>query len=449
MPDRLDRWWPECLLRALFALWGCCNALNDVLVRAFQLSFHLGDAGSSLVQTAFYTGYFFGAPLAGTVARRFGFKRCVQGGLGLVCAGCLLFSPASHSFAGSLGCLYLIAFGLAFLETAANPWVGVLAERREPGSGLRALNFAQSFMPVGALCGVFLGRGLILGDGGAAPAGAGALDHVGFTYLLLGAAFIAVAAAVACTRYAAGDGRSAPSTHTQPALAVARECLRVRSFRLGVLTQFMYVGGQSCVWSFTIRCVLVQLPELSDRSAANLLAVSLGLFGVGRFAASALLRSFRPAALLRTMALAATVCCVAASMLPGYGGAASLCAVSFFIAMCFPTIFALSLASLRSHCLEVGGSLLVMSIVGGAVLTPLMGLFSDTTGSIRAAMAVLPTGCFVAVAAFAHAHAHDQLRPAEAEDGEELVSAPGSVELSKAHDHEHDHDECDSPAPSL
>jgi MFS transporter, FHS family, L-fucose permease len=160
--------WQLLLLISLFILWGACNALNDVLIRAFQTALSLGDAESSLVQTAFYTGYCLGALPAAALARCRGYKICVCVGLGLVCSGSALFWPCSRGSAPwyppLLGCLYLLAFGLAFLECSANPWVVLLAERRRSGSGTRALNLAQSFNPIGSVGGVLLGRQLILAN---------------------------------------------------------------------------------------------------------------------------------------------------------------------------------------------------------------------------------------------------------------------------------------------
>lgn len=135
--------WQLALLLSLFILWGACNALNDVLIRAFQTSLTLSDAESSLVQTAFYMGYCLGALPAAALARRRGYKTCVCTGLGLVCVGAALFWPCSRTsdpwYPLLLGCLYLLAFGLAFLECSANPWIVLMAERRKAGTGTAAL----------------------------------------------------------------------------------------------------------------------------------------------------------------------------------------------------------------------------------------------------------------------------------------------------------------------
>ena len=244
------------LLGSLFVLWGSCNALNDVLVRAFQVSFTLDDAESSLVQTAFYTGYCVGALPAAALARRRGYKTCVCTGLGLVCTGCGLFWPCSRarSYASLLGCLYLLAFGLAFLESSANPWIVQLAESRRAGSGTRALNLAQSFNPIGSVGGVVLGRQLILGASATAEVGA-----VGLTYAVLAAVFALVALGFGLTRFP-GDGRSAHARAHFRCGAICA-CLRVRGFACGVLAQLLCIGAQTCVWSFTIRYVSEAPPQ--------------------------------------------------------------------------------------------------------------------------------------------------------------------------------------------
>ena len=152
--------WQLSLLVSLFFLWGAANNLNDILIRQFTKAFGLDSVHASLVQSFFYGGYFFGALPAAWLARRRGFKFAVCFGLCLFSAGALLFYPASWNggeYFAFLGCLGLIAFGLAFLEASANPWVVTLAERRRPGSGVRALNVAQGFNPLGCIAGVFVG----------------------------------------------------------------------------------------------------------------------------------------------------------------------------------------------------------------------------------------------------------------------------------------------------
>merc|ERR1719262_904041 len=157
--------WPLSLIVLLFALWGAANNLNDILIKQFTKAFTLKDWQSGLVQSAFYVGYGLGALPAAMVARARGYKASVLVGLSLFALGALLFVPASNaggSYPGLLGCLYLIAFGLAFLESSANPWIVLLGDLHRPGSGTLALNVAQSFNPVGCLIGLLIGKFFIL-----------------------------------------------------------------------------------------------------------------------------------------------------------------------------------------------------------------------------------------------------------------------------------------------
>ena len=388
------------LLVLLFILWGACNALNDVLIRTFKTAFTLTDYMSSLVQSAFYFGYLAGGLPAACIARRYGYKICVCAGLGLVCAGAAAFWPVSRveqpSYTGLLGCLYLLAFGLAFLETSANPWIVLLAERQRVGSGTKALNIAQSFNPVGSVLGVLLGRQLILGA-------SHPVEEVGHVYMILAITFACVAIAFVIVRFPAGDGRGGARRQALGCGHVVG-CLRSRGFRCGLGAQFLNIGAQTCVWSFTIRYVMVEQPGTSEQRAGDALLLSLCLFLAGRWASSALLNCLPADMLLAAQCALAALCCLIASVAGGVGGLVALVMISPCFGMAFPTIFALSMAHVDAEHAEVGASLLVMSIIGGALVTPLMGLVSDAAGSVRVAYTV-PMVCFLCMAAFGWAHA--------------------------------------------
>jgi fucose permease len=221
------------LLLSLFVLWGACNSLNDVLIQSFKTALSLSDTLSSLVQTAFYVGYMLGSLPAAFIARRFGYKTCVISGLGLVCTGAASFWPCSRgdhpSYALLLLCLYLLAFGLAFLECSANPWVVLIGERWRAGCGTAALNLAQSFNPLGSLGGVFLGRQMIL-----TCSPAQRVRAVGRLYAALAAVFAAVALAFALVRFAAGDK---PTRRAPVRCGLVRATVARRWYALGVGAQ--------------------------------------------------------------------------------------------------------------------------------------------------------------------------------------------------------------------
>ena len=379
---------PVLLITALFFFWGAANNLNDVLIAHFRRAFTLSDLQSGLVQSAFYLGYFCFAIPAALFMKRFGYKGAVLLGLCLFGLGALLFWPAAEarSYGFFLAALFVIASGLAFLETSANPLVTRLgpvetAERR--------LNLAQAFNPLGSIAGVFLGRQLILGEG------AGAVE---LPYLIIAAVVLGWAAIIAVTRFPA-----VATERPQVKVGTVAEfgmLLRNRGYLLGVAAQFFYVGAQVGVWSYLIRYMGAAVGA-DEKAAAGWLIASLGAFMAGRFAGAALMGLVRPALLLGGFAAINVVLCIVAAAAGGWAGVYALVATSFFMSIMFPTIFALSIRGL-GELAKPAASLLVMAIIGGAVLTALMGWVSDASGSILTAMLV-PAACFVAVLAFARA----------------------------------------------
>ncbi|MEC3909288.1 L-fucose:H+ symporter permease [Sphingobium sp. CR2-8] len=381
----------------LFFLWGVANNLNDVLIAHFRHVFSLSDFQSGLVQSAFYLGYFCFAIPAALAAERLGYKATVIMGLLLFGGGALLFLPASIqlSYGFFLFALFVIASGLAFLETAANPMVAVMGPADRSA---QRLNLAQAFNPLGSITGVALGATLILSDAperGAAGAAAVLLPYLGIAIVVL-----AWAAALAFTRF--------PPMATQAergqgaALAGYGALLRRPRYVAGVVAQFFYVGAQVGIWSYLIRYAQHAVPGIGAQNAAWLLTLSLALFMIGRFAGAALLARFDGARLMALFAgfnIALSLVAVAG----GVAGLAALVATSFFMSIMYPTIFALSLRDL-GPLTKAGASMIVMAIIGGAILTMAMGLLSDLVGTIRAAMLV-PAFCFIVVALYARAAA--------------------------------------------
>lgn len=405
------------LIVSLFFLWGMANNLNDVLIPHFRKAFTLSDLASGLVQSAFYLGYFLVAIPASLVMQRFGYKRAVIFGLVLYGTGALLFWPAAEarSYLFFLGALFVIASGLAFLETAANPMVATLGE---PEGAERRLNFAQAFNPLGSIAGVVIGREFILSGieptpGEIASMSPAALEAwraqealaVQIPYLVIGLGVLFWAVLIALTRFPAVANQR-ESTEGTGSFARFGELLRRPRYLFGVFAQFCYVGAQVGVWSYTIRYVQAEMPGTPERTAANLLILALILFMAGRFAGTALMGRIAPLKLLAVFGLINAVLMTVAVAIGGLAGVAALTLSSFFMSIMFPTIFAASLRGL-GPLTKLGSSLIVMAIIGGAVLTAAMGLISDQSGAIRMAMLV-PGACFVAVAAFAW---NRQMRP--------------------------------------
>jgi len=389
------------LVTGLFFLWGVANNLNDVLIAHFRHAFTLTDFQSGLVQSAFYLGYFCFAIPAALTMTRYGYKTAVITGLILFATGALLFWPAALavSYPFFLLALFVIASGLAFLETAANPMVASLGA---PEDAERRLNFAQAFNPLGSITGVALGASLILPA--TASEGAGTVHSVLIPYSLIAAVVILWALLLAGTTFPAV---ATEERETHP-LSDYGALLRRPRYLFGVAAQFAYVGAQVGVWSYLIRYIEVARPDFGQRNAAWMLTFSLVLFMIGRFAGTALLTRVRGARLMLLYGAANTILCLIGAFVGGMVGVAALVATSFFMSIMFPTIFVLTLRDL-GPLTKSGSAMIVMAIIGGAILTALMGLISDAAHSIAMAM-VVPAGCFAVVALFATIHLRDRLR---------------------------------------
>jgi FHS family L-fucose permease-like MFS transporter len=409
---------PIALIVSLFFLWGVANNLNDVLIAQFRKAFDLADWQSGLVQSAFYLAYFLFAIPAASFVRRFGYKAAIVFGLCVYGVGALLFYPAAElaSYAAFLGALFVIASGLTFLETSANPLVTILGN---PAGAERRLNLAQAFNPLGSITGVLIGRQFILS--GRAPTGSelAALSpqqivqlhanqalSVQSSYLVLGVIILLWALAVAVVRFPplqegaeqAEDGQSAHAVPSDTEAGDLRGLLPHRYFLFGVVAQFAYVGAQVGIWSFLIRYSQHAVAGMTEQAAASCLMAALIAFMVGRFVGTALMGWVRPISLTALFAGVNVVLCLAGSTLGGWPGIAMMVGSSFFMSIMYPTIFAVSIKGL-GPLTKTGSSVLVMSIIGGAVIPVAMGRLSDLT-SIAGAM-LIPAACFLVVGAFA------------------------------------------------
>lgn len=404
------RWAPMILVVALFFLWGVANNLNDILIAHFKKLFVLSDLQAGLVQSAFYLGYFCLAIPAALFMRAHGYRAAVLLGLCFYGAGALLFWPAAglQSYPFFLAALFVIASGLSFLETSANP----LIARLGPASGAaRRLNLAQAFNPLGSITGIVIGSQFILSGVTRSPAEiaamapgalaqwrAGEAAAVQMPYLLIGLGVLAWAVLIRLTPF--------PAIATQRdveegvgALDDFRALLRTPRVLLGITAQFFYVGAQVGIWSFLIRYSEVAVPGTPERVAAGYLTISLVVFMAGRFFGSALMGVMRAPLLLAIFAIAGALLCIVATLAGGMTGIVALIASSFFMSIMYPTIFAESVDGLGART-KSAAALLVMAIVGGAFFPAVMGLVSDRTGSMINAMAV-PACCFLVVFGFA------------------------------------------------
>ena len=402
--------WPLILITSLFFLWGMANNLNDILIQQFRKAFTLTDLQSGLVQSAFYMGYFVLALPAGLVSRRFGYKAGVVVGLVLYAIGALLFYPAAQAqtYEMFLLALFVIASGLAFLETSANPLITVLGD---PEGSARRLNLAQAFNPVGSVTGLLMGKYLILSgiehsDAalGAMPAAERARFYATETqavqgpYIAIGLFVLAWALLVAFTRFPPQASVPAQDDGAHIGWRQAISGLFARpAFLFAVVAQFFYVGAQVGVWSYTIRYAQ-EATGIGERGAADWVIAATILFLVGRFIGVALMARIDAARLMLGFAIVNVVLAVIAATTTGIVGLVALTAISIFMSIMFPTIFAIGVKGLGPYT-QTGSSMIVMAIIGGAVLTPIMGAVS-TAATIHLAM-LIPAGCFAVVALFA------------------------------------------------
>ena len=395
------------LVTSLFFMWAIANNFNDILIKQFQKALDLTRMQSGLVQTAFYFGYFTMALPAGWVIRRLGYKNGILIGLMLYALGALLFFPAAEvrQFAFFLAALYVIASGLAFLETAANPFITGMGP---PETAAQRLNLAQSFNGLGGFIAPFLGGALIFSgiEYSAAELAAmspQALDHyraseaaaVQAPYLGLAAIVGLLALVIFLAPFPRlseqGAARSAPVG------GAGRGVLGHRHLRWAVVAQCFYVGAQVGIWSYFINFAQ-DLTGIGEKAAANYLGISLMGFMAGRFIGTALMRYVPPHRLLALYGLINAGLCAAAIALSGWPAVIALGLTSFFMSVMFPTIFALGIRDLGAHT-KLGSSLIIMAIIGGAVIPPMMGYAADVTGAIQAAMG-LPLVCFLVVLLF-------------------------------------------------
>jgi FHS family L-fucose permease-like MFS transporter len=401
------------VVSALFFLWAIPNNLNDILIRQFMKSFAIGRLQAGLVQSAFYVGYFLLAIPAGLVTRKAGYKAGIITGLCLFGTGAVLFWPAALAdrYSYFLVALFVIASGLSFLETSANPFV---AEMGDPRTSERRLNLAQAFNPLGSISGALLGTVFIFSGIELRPDQVADLQakhayqaylrseilRVVHPYLVLAGVVFLLALIIARTRFPqVGTERSDDSIGPLPGASLEGSGSLLRAhFMTAVAAQFLYVGAQVGTWSYFIQYAQ-QYTSVPERTAGYYLTGTLAAFAVGRFFSAWLMRLVRPHLLMGLYAVANTALALVAVLHPGWAGLWCLLLTSFFMSLMFPTIFALGIKELGDKT-KIGGSVLVMSIIGGAVLTPAMGKLSEMGHGVALAY-VIPMLSYCGVALYA------------------------------------------------
>lgn len=373
---------PFSLVTSLFLLWGLANNMTDTLLSAFKKIMSMSDTQTSFIQFAFYGAYFVIALPAALFIRKYSYKRGVILGLCLYACGAVLFMPAAKaaSYAFYLLAIYVMASGCSVLETTANPYIMAMGS---PETATRRLNIAQAFNPIGSIVGILLSKYFILKDI--------SLYSVSGTYMTLGLVLAGIMVVMLFARMP--EGRD--SGKMGGVRASVRRLLGNKAYVFGVIAQFFYVGAQIGVWSFTIHIVMQEL-GMVEAEAATVYLWTIIAFCASRFIYTWLMKYFAPARLLVFGAVMSALCCALVVVGAGWGWVmvSALVAVSFFMSLMFPTIYGIALSSVGEDS-KIGASGLIMSILGGALLTPLQAMVSDAAGIYTSYL--VPLVCFVVV----------------------------------------------------
>ena len=379
---------PFILVTSLFTLWGFANAVTDPMVQAFKKVLELSNSQAAWVQMAFYGGYFCMALPAAMFMRKYSYKTCILIGLGLYATGALLFYPAALSEKFWFFCLglYILTFGLAFLETAANPYALALGPKE---TATQRLNLAQAFNPVGLILGLLVAQQFVLKKLKSYDiADFSSLDEaskiliktsdllvIRDPYVILGLVLIGVFILFAIIKMPQSKDENVMPDISNTFSALAKD----RNYVLGLLAQILYVGAQIMCWTY-----IYQYAEgigMDSVSAGYYQMVAFVLFTVGRAIGTYLLRFMNSGKLLMYFALFAMVFVLGTIFLNSTTGLYSLVGVSFCMSLMFPTIYVIALGNLTEEQSKVGSAGLVMAIVGGALLPKLQGNIIDIGGN--------------------------------------------------------------------
>ena len=388
------------LLTSCFALWGLLNNMTDNLVPSFQKIFMTSQSTAGFVQISFYGAYSVIAILASLLIQRKGYRVGVLVGLGVYCLGALLYVPAAvaQSFWTFIVGIFVVAGGCAVLETTCNPYVLALGDE---ATAVRRLNFAQMFNPVGSFAGIFLAQQLILANLDPAtvaerqamePAALDAIVHHELFWVCVPyVAVCAVAAAIwvffFCSKPTAIDNVQAEKSNLKEVFGILAHSPR---WYCGVVAQVFYVGVQIAAWTWTNVYCRKEL-GVDEATAANYYLIAFALFMVCRWICTYLMKYFEPAKMMAIFAAGAILASFGVIYLPSdvvfsvgrlpfSWNVVSLCAMSGFMSLMFPTIYGIGLGGIDPKAHKLGAAGLIMAIVGGALLTPWMAAIIDRPG---------------------------------------------------------------------
>ena len=437
---------PFALVTSLFAMWGFANDVTNPLVRAFKEIFLISNKQSSLVQTAFYGGYATMALPAALFIRRYSYKAGILLGLALYATGALLFIPASilMQFWIFLVALYVLTFGLAFLETTANPYILAMGPA---STATRRLNFAQAFNPIGSLTGMVVASTIVLSnlgvtefrqdemeshpeyqqmlpgevDGkidaslrefqatdpeGHAEMQSKDLNTIRLPYVTIAMVVLVLLVVFALTKLPKAGGDD-PSIHFKETVNLLKGNARYVG---GVVAQTFYVGAQIMCWTYIVHYAMINL-GMNLPQAQNYNIIAMAIFCTSRFVCTYLLKYVSPGGLLMGLALGATALTLGTILIPGMPGLYCLIGISACMSLMFPTIYGIALEGMGEEA-KLASAGLIFAIVGGALMPFLQGWFLDlgdsagnislgfTTLSAVSASFVLPLVCFIVIAVY-------------------------------------------------
>ncbi|WP_346857570.1 L-fucose:H+ symporter permease [uncultured Draconibacterium sp.] len=406
---------PFILITSLFALWGFANDITNPMVAAFRTVMEISNAKAAMVQFAFYGGYATMAIPAALIIKKYSYKLGIIIGLALYAVGALLFFPAAQFeiFGFFLVSLYILTFGLAFLETTANPYILSMGD---PATATRRLNLAQSFNPMGSILGMFVASKLILSSLesdkrdaagnlvfdtlSAAEKAVVRTNDLGIIrnpYVILGFVVIAMLVVIAVAKMPKRES----ADHEIHPMDSFKRLIANKIYREGVLAQVFYVGAQIMCWTFIIQ--YAENLGLSKAEAQNYNIVAMAIFIASRFISTALMKYLNARFMLMLFAIGGMITTSGVILIQGMPGLYLLVATSAFMSLMFPTIYGIALEDVGDDA-TLGAAGLVMAIVGGALMPPLQGLIIDqgTIGFLPAVnfSFVLPFICFVVIAIY-------------------------------------------------
>ena len=408
---------PFVLITSLFALWGFANDITNPMVAAFKTVMEISNAKAALIQFAFYGGYATMAIPAALIIKRYSYKVGIIIGLALYAIGALLFFPAAQFqiFGFFLVSLYILTFGLAFLETTANPYILSMGDEK---TATRRLNLAQSFNPMGSILGMFVASNVILsalesdkrdaagelifGTLSAAEKAtirAHDLNVIRNPYVMLGFFVIIMLVVIVLSKMP----KRAKADHTIHAKDIFRRLIKNVRYREGVIAQVFYVGAQIMCWTFIIQYAdNLGIPK-AEAQRYNIIAMAI--FIGSRFLSTFLMKYMNARFMLTLFAVGGMLTTTGVILIQGMGGLYLLIATSAFMSLMFPTIYGIALEGVGDDA-TLGAAGLVMAIVGGALMPPLQGFIIDmgTIGWLPAVnfSFILPFICFVVIAIYGY-----------------------------------------------